>query len=339
MHGRHQLADSLADSDITVAPGIYDGISARLVERQGFETGFLSGAAISNSRLAQPDVGFLGLSEVADQTRQITAAVDIPVWVDADTGYGNAVNVHRTVRTLADAGTALVMIEDQDWPKRCGHMAGKSVVPFDEAVTKIEAAADARDEHAPDLLIKARTDATETHGLEEAVRRLNAFADAGADVVFADALLSEDGIRRVAADVDDAHLSINMGFGVRSRPTTPLIPAKRLEEMGVDASSTRGSSPPRRLREWSARSMNWRRPWGRARRTSRPTPSSAGRSTRTSSASPRSTTSTRGTRLTRSDRAFDGQDALPCGDGRERADIETLASTPYLHGRGSNGGI
>ena len=235
MHGRQQLADSLADSNITVAPGVYDGISARLVERQGFETGFLSGAGVSNSRLAQPDVGFLGLSEVADQTRQITEAVDIPVWVDADTGYGNAVNVRRTVRTLADAGAAAVMIEDQDWPKRCGHMAGKSVVPFDEAVTKIQAAADARDEHAPDLLIKARTDATGTDGLDEAVRRLNAFADAGADIVFADALLSEEDIRRVAADVDDAHLSVNMGFGVRSRPTTPLIPAERLEAMGVDA--------------------------------------------------------------------------------------------------------
>ena len=235
MHGRQRLADTLADPDITVVPGIYDGISARLVEQQGFETGFLSGAGVSNSRLAQPDVGFLSLPEVADQTHAITDAVDIPIWVDADTGYGNAVNVRRTVRKLADTGGAAVMIEDQDWPKRCGHMAGKSVIPFDEAVTKIQAAADARDEHAPDLLVKARTDATETHGLNEAIRRLNAFAEVGADIVFADALLSEEDIRRVAAEVDDAYLSVNMGFGVRSRPTTPLIPAKRLEAMGVDA--------------------------------------------------------------------------------------------------------
>ncbi len=233
MYGRQRLAETVAESDITVVPGVYDGISARLVERQGFETGFLSGAGVSNGRLAQPDVGFLTLPDIADQSRAIADAVDIPIWVDADTGYGNAVNVHRTVRTLANAGAAAVMIEDQEWPKRCGHMAGKSVVPFEEAVTKIEAAVDARDKHAPNMLVKARTDATEPLGLDEAVRRLNAFADAGADVVFADALRSEDDIRRVAADVD-APLSVNMGFGVRSRPTTPLIPAERLEEMGVD---------------------------------------------------------------------------------------------------------
>ncbi|MFC5369085.1 isocitrate lyase/PEP mutase family protein [Salinirubrum litoreum] len=233
MDTRQQLARMVEDDGITVVPGVYDGISARLVEQQGFSSGFLSGAGVSNSRLAQPDVGFLTLPDVADQSREITDAVDIPVWVDADTGYGNAVSVHRTVRRLADAGAAAVMIEDQEWPKRCGHMAGKSVVSFEEAVSKIEAAADARDEHAPEMLLKARTDATEPQGLDEAIERLNAFADAGADVVFADALRSEEAIARVAAGVD-APLSVNMGFGVRSRPTTPLIPAPRLEEMGVD---------------------------------------------------------------------------------------------------------
>ncbi len=224
----------MADPEITIAPGVYDGISARLVEREGFETGFLSGAGVSNGRLAQPDVGFLSLPEVADQSRQITDAVDIPIWVDADTGYGNAVSVHRTVRTLANAGAAAVMIEDQEWPKRCGHMAGKSVIGFDRAVEKVRAAVAARDDHAPDLLVKARTDAAGTHGLDEAIARLNAFADAGADVVFADALTTAEDIRRVAREVDGAHLSVNMGFGVRSRPTTPLIPAPRLQEMGVD---------------------------------------------------------------------------------------------------------
>ena len=136
MYGRERLAASLAAPGITVAPGVYDGISARLVEQQGFETGFLSGAGVSNSRLAQPDVGFLSLPDVADLTRHLADAVDIPIWVDADTGYGNAVGVHRTVRRLADAGAAAVMIEDQEWPKRCGHMAGKSVIPFAEAVAK-----------------------------------------------------------------------------------------------------------------------------------------------------------------------------------------------------------
>lgn len=233
MYGRQQLAETVRDPEITVVPGIYDGISARLVAREGFSSGFLSGAGVSNSRLAQPDVGFLTLPDVADQTREIAEAVDIPVWVDADTGYGNAVGVHRTVRRLANAGAAAVMIEDQEWPKRCGHMAGKSVVPFDEALSKVEAAAAARDEYAPEMLLKARTDATEPDGLDAAIERLNAFADAGADVVFADALRSEEAIARVAAEVD-APVSVNMGFGVRSRPTTPLIPAARLEEMGVD---------------------------------------------------------------------------------------------------------
>lgn len=233
MYGRQQLTETVRDPEITVVPGIYDGISARLVAREGFSSGFLSGAGVSNSRLAQPDVGFLSLPDVADQTREIAEAVDIPVWVDADTGYGNAVGVHRTVRRLANAGAAAVMIEDQEWPKRCGHMAGKSVVPFDEALSKVEAAATARDEYAPEMLLKARTDATEPDGLDAAIERLNAFADAGADVVFADALRSEEAIARVAAEVD-APVSVNMGFGVRSRPTTPLIPAARLEEMGVD---------------------------------------------------------------------------------------------------------
>lgn len=234
MDGRERLAASVAGPEITVVPGVYDGISARLVEQQGFETGFLSGAGVSNSRLAQPDVGFLSLPDVADQTRHLADAVDIPLWVDADTGYGNAVGVHRTVRRLADAGAAAVMIEDQEWPKRCGHMAGKSVIPFAEAVGKVEAADAARCEHAPELLIKARTDAATTRGLDAAIERLRAFADAGADVVFADALTSESDIRRVADAVDGAALSVNMGFGVRSRPTTPLIPAQQLGSIGVD---------------------------------------------------------------------------------------------------------
>ena len=234
MHGRERLAASVAGAGITVVPGVYDGISARLVEQQGFETGFLSGAGVSNSRLAQPDVGFLSLPEIEATTRDLDDAVDIPIWVDADTGYGNAVSVHRTVRRLAAAGAAAVMIEDQEWPKRCGHMAGTSVIGFEEAVVKVEAADAARNDHAPELLLKARTDAATTRGLNEAIDRLQAFADAGADVVFADALTSASDIRRVADAIDGAALSVNMGFGVRSRPTTPLIPAPKLEDIGVD---------------------------------------------------------------------------------------------------------
>ena len=235
MHGRQRLADSLASSAITIAPGVYDGISAHLVDQLGFETGFLSGAGVSNSRLARPDVGFLTLPDIEDAAAHLISQVDIPIWVDADTGYGNAVNVYDTVERLARTGAAAVMIEDQQWPKRCGHMAGKSVIPFEEAVSKIEAAAEARDAVAPDMLIKARTDAAGTHGIDEALRRLNAYADAGADILFPDAVLTEEAITRTAEGLEDGYLSINMGFGIRKRPTTPLIPAKRLEEMGVDA--------------------------------------------------------------------------------------------------------
>ena len=235
MHGRNQLAESLSSENITIAPGIYDGISARLVEQVGFETGFLSGAGVSNSRMAQPDVGFVNLSEISEQTRAITDAVDIPVWVDADTGYGNAVNVYHTVKKLENAGAAVVMIEDQKWPKRCGHMEGKSVVSFDEAVAKVEAAVAAATDSDPNLLIKARTDAAGTHGLDEAVRRLNAFADVGADLVFADALLSKEHIARIGNEVKGAAISVNMGFGIRRRPTTPLLSAKELQDLGIDA--------------------------------------------------------------------------------------------------------
>jgi len=235
MHESKRVAESLASPDITIVPGVYDGISANLVDKMGFEMGFLSGAGVSNSRLARPDIGFINQTEISSQTSYITDMVDIPIWVDADTGYGNAVNVYDTVRTLGGAGAAVVMIEDQEWPKRCGHMDGKSIIPFEEAVAKVEAAVQARNEIDKDLLIKARTDAAGTHSIDEAIQRLNAFSEAGADIVFPDALLTKEHISRAANEISGARLSVNMGFGLRSRPTTPLIPAKELEEIGVDS--------------------------------------------------------------------------------------------------------
>ena len=235
MHESKRVAESLASPDITIVPGVYDGISANLVDKMGFEMGFLSGAGVSNSRLARPDIGFINQTEISSQTSYITDMVDIPIWVDADTGYGNAVNVYDTVRTLGGAGAAVVMIEDQEWPKRCGHMDGKSIIPFEEAVAKVEAAVQARNEIDKDLLIKARTDAAGTHSIDEAIQRLNAFSEAGADILFHDALLTKENISRAANEISGARLSVNMGFGLRSRPTTPLIPAKELEEIGVDS--------------------------------------------------------------------------------------------------------
>ena len=150
---------------------------------------------------------------------------------DADTGYGNAMNVYFTVRGFEDAGMAAVMIEDQVWPKRCGHMAGKAVIPAEEMVQKIKAAVAARRD--PDFVIKGRTDAAGPLGIEEAIKRLNMYHEAGADCLFADALLSAKDIEHVARHVPPLTLSVNMGLGIRSRGTTPLLTPKQLEEMGV----------------------------------------------------------------------------------------------------------
>jgi len=232
MEARERLAELMESPGITIAPGVYDGISAAVVASMGFDTAIITGAGVSNSRLGKPDFGILNLSENAAQARTIAETVDIPVQADADTGYGNAVNVYHTVKKLERTGVAAIMIEDQRWPKRCGHMSGKDVISMDEMCGKVEAAVEARDETDPALHIKARTDAAATHGIEEAVRRLNAYADLGADVVFADALLTEEDIEFVAEHVD-APLAVNMGYGIRQRPTTPLIPPKRLESLGV----------------------------------------------------------------------------------------------------------
>jgi 2-methylisocitrate lyase-like PEP mutase family enzyme len=163
--------------------------------------------------------------------RRLAAFSNLLLQGDADTGYGNALNVYFTVRGFEDAGLAAVMIEDQVWPKRCGHMAGKAVIPAEEMVQKIKAAVEARRD--PDFVIKARTDAAGPLGLDEAIRRLNLYAEAGADCLFADALLSAKDIERVAKSVPPHRLTVNMGLGIRSRPTTPLLTPKQLEEMGV----------------------------------------------------------------------------------------------------------
>ncbi|MEM9683673.1 MAG: isocitrate lyase/PEP mutase family protein, partial [Pseudomonadota bacterium] len=162
--------------------------------------------------------------------RSIANCVDLPMRADADTGYGNAVNVHFTVRGFEDAGLASVMIEDQVWPKRCGHMAGKDVIPTAEMVQKIKAACDARRDD--DFVIMARTDAAAITGVDDVIDRLNRYADAGADALYADALLSAEDIARVAHNVPRPYVC-NMGFGLQSRSTTPLLTAKQLQSMGV----------------------------------------------------------------------------------------------------------
>lgn len=225
-----KLRALLAEPGIAIAPGVYDGFSVRLVEEMGYKTANISGAGLSESGLGWPDVGIMGYAENLRASGALAAITSIPLSADGDTGYGNALNVHFTVQGFERAGLACLMIEDQAWPKRCGHMEGKSVISAEEGAEKIRAAAKARSD--PNFVIKARTDATAIYGVGEAIRRLNLYAEAGGDLLFADALLSAEDIATVARNVIRP-LSVNMGFGIRQRSTTPLLSTRQLEDMGV----------------------------------------------------------------------------------------------------------
>lgn len=224
---RARLRELLAAPRPVVAPGAYDALSARLVEQAGFDVVYMTGFGTSASLLGRPDVGLLGSAEMVDQVRRLVEAVDRPVVADADTGYGNPINVIRTVRAYEQAGVAGLHLEDQVMPKKCGHMTGKAVIPVDEMVGKIRAAVDARRD--PDLVLIARTDAAAVHGLEDAISRARAFAEAGADVLFVEAPTSEDDIARVADELGGvAPLVFNWAEGGR----TPPISLERIEDLG-----------------------------------------------------------------------------------------------------------
>ena len=220
----------LKSGEFIVAPGVYDGYSVRLVERAGFRTAATSGAAISNALLGIADIGVMTLTENVDHCRNLARCVAIPLTADADNGYGNPINVHHAVRLFEEAGVAGVNIEDQVAPKRCGHMPGKEVVPVTEMVKKIEAACLARRDD--DFVIIARTDALAPEGIDGAVTRARAYAAAGADMIFPDAVKTEEQIKRIV-EAAGVPVTINMGFGIRARPTTPLIPIPRLKQLGV----------------------------------------------------------------------------------------------------------
>jgi 2-methylisocitrate lyase-like PEP mutase family enzyme len=216
--------------EILVLPGVFDGFSTRLVGQLGYPAAFITGSGVSESRVGQPDVGLMGMDESVAGARAIAACSELLLLADGDTGYGNALNAYHTVRAFERAGVAGLMLEDQVWPKRCGHMKGKEVIAAEEMVQKIYAAAEARVD--PDFVIKSRTDALATHGLAEAIRRLNLYADAGADLLFADAAMSVEDISTIARNVGKP-LSVNMGFGIRQRSTTPLLSARQLQDLGV----------------------------------------------------------------------------------------------------------
>jgi len=221
----------ITDPQICVSPGVYDGYSVRLAEAAGYATASTSGAGIANSRLGKSEsLGVMSLLENVDACRAIAGAVDIPVMADADTGYGNAVTVFQTAQYFEAAGVVGINIEDQSYPKRCGHYAGKELIDAREMAKKIEAAVSARRDS--DFIIVARTDAIAVEGIEGALRRARLYAQAGADMIFPDAVKTEEQIKRFVVDVG-IPITINMGLGIRSRATTPLIPMKRLEAIGV----------------------------------------------------------------------------------------------------------
>lgn len=221
-----KLRTLLAGSDILVVPACYDALSARLIERAGFELSFMSGFAVSAARLGLPDTGLISYGEMLEQGRNICNAVSIPVIGDGDTGYGNALNVKRTVSGYAQAGFGCVMIEDQVAPKRCGHTRGKQVVDRAEAVSRIRAAVDAREEGA-NILIMARTDARATDGFDEAMWRIKAFADLGADILFLEAPESEDEMRGFCEGVPGYKMANLVEQG-----DTPFLPPEALHDMG-----------------------------------------------------------------------------------------------------------
>ena len=224
---RARLRELLAGPGPVVAPGAYDALSARLVEQAGFDVVYMTGFGTTASLLGRPDVGLLGGAEMVDNARRIVAAVDVPVIADADTGYGNAINVVRTVQSYEQAGVAGVHLEDQVMPKKCGHMSGKAVIGADEMVGKIRAAVAARRD--PDFLVIARTDAAAVEGLDAALVRARAYADAGADLLFVEAPTSEDDIARVSRELAGvAPLVFNWAEGGR----TPPLPLDRIAELG-----------------------------------------------------------------------------------------------------------
>ncbi len=235
----NRLRALLEQDRLHVMPCCYDALSARMIQQGGFDLTFMSGFATSAARIGAPDLGLMSYGEVLDSARNITEAVTIPLIADGDTGYGNAMNVRRTVRGFARAGCAAVMIEDQLAPKRCGHTPGKAVVGRDEAFDRIRAAVDARQDD--DILILARTDARHEHGLGEAIGRAARFHELGADILFVEAPQSIDEMRRICADLpgpkmanlveggetpDPGHRELrDIGYAIAAYPLTLMAAA------------------------------------------------------------------------------------------------------------------
>lgn len=222
-----RLLELLSDRSISLTTGVFDPLSAKLAEKAGFAAAMLSGYSVAATYLGEPDFGILTQTEMLDVARRTVRAVKMPILVDGDTGGGSALNVHRLVRELVDMGAAGVFLEDQVWPKRCGHMRGKAVVPMEEHAEKLRAAKDARGD--ADLIIVGRTDARAVVDLDEAIRRGKAYKEAGADLVFIEAPQSVEEMRRITAEIPPP-LLVNMVEGGH----TPLLPLRELESIGYE---------------------------------------------------------------------------------------------------------
>ena len=228
-----RLRELLAGPDLIVAPGAYDALSARLIAQAGFPAIYMTGFGTAASVLGQPDVGLLTMSEMVSRAAAIAAVIasvvgdlPLPLIADADTGYGNPINVRRTIHEYERAGVAGLHIEDQVWPKKCGHMEGKQVIPMDEMVQKVRAAVDARQD--PDFVIIARTDANAVHGLEDAIRRGKAYHEAGADVIFIEAPRSMTELRSIA----QAFPGVPLLFNWAESGKTPPLPLEEIRTLG-----------------------------------------------------------------------------------------------------------
>jgi 2,3-dimethylmalate lyase len=224
MTGAERIRDAVA-AETVLMPGVYDALTARIAARVGFDVVFISGYAVSAARLGEPDFGFLTQTEMTEAARSICRVSEAPVIVDADTGYGNAVNVLRTVRDLQDAGAAGLFLEDQVWPKKCGHMAGKRVVATEEHAAKIRAAVDARGER--DLFVVARTDARQPLGLDAAIERCLSYKEAGADALFVEAPQSVEELEQVAEALPGPLVANMIERGV-----TPHLTRSELRDLG-----------------------------------------------------------------------------------------------------------
>jgi 2-methylisocitrate lyase-like PEP mutase family enzyme len=225
MSSRQTLKKLLQRDKLLVAPGCFDGLSARLVEEAGFEAAYLSGGAVARS-MGIPDIGLVTMSEAIERAAQVVSAIKIPIIADADTGYGNAVNLVRTVREFERIGVAAIHIEDQVTPKRCGHLDGKEVVSLPEIEQKIAAALAARSDR--DFCIIARTDARAVNGMDDAINRAKAFAKLGVDAIFVEAPQSEEELAEIPRRLPGIPLLVNVFKGGK----TPMLPAERLEKMG-----------------------------------------------------------------------------------------------------------